>query len=322
MYREVMSKSKSLSDYEDISEAIKESYKFKPEKLIISELKWKYLVRSGLRGKNILLVGPTGSGKTLAAQSLVKSLGREDKYFYINMGATQDPRAALIGNTHFSKADGTFFDESAFVKAIKTPNAVILLDELSRGHPEAWNILVPVLDELQRYLRLDEKQGSEIVRVAEGVSFIATANIGSDYTATRVMDRALLDRFQVKIEMDTLTEEQEKALLRMIYPSAEDALIDAIAGVTTDSRKMEKDDQLSKSISTRAAVEMAGMAVDGFSLLNIMEAVVYPDFDDSGGIDSERTLIKQAVQKYIVNVTASNPFGTRKVKADDDSPPY
>lgn len=171
-------------------------------------------------------------------------------------------------------------------------------------------------------MRLDEKQGSEIVRVAEGVSFIATANIGSDYTATRVMDRALLDRFQVKIEMDTLTEEQEKALLRMIYPSAEDALIDAIAGVTTDSRKMEKDDQLSKSISTRAAVEMAGMAVDGFSLLNIMEAVVYPDFDDSGGIDSERTLIKQAVQKYIVNVTASNPFGTRKVKADDDSPPY
>ena len=108
------------------------------------------------------------------------------------MGSTQDPRATLIGNVHFEKSKGTYFSESLFVKAIQTPNAVILLDELSRAHPDAWNILMTVLDQGQRYLRLDEQDGQATINVAEGVTFVATANIGNEYTSTRVMDKALM----------------------------------------------------------------------------------------------------------------------------------
>ena len=97
------------------------------------------------------MTGPAGCGKTMAAKSVVNALERPD--FYFNLGATQDPRATLIGNTHFNKEDGTVFSEALFVKAIQTENAVILLDELSRAHPEAHNILMTVLDEGQRYLR-------------------------------------------------------------------------------------------------------------------------------------------------------------------------
>lgn len=306
----LMSKTKSLSNFSSIKEAIQNSYQSKPDRLIMKELKWKYLVRSGLRGKNILLIGETGSGKTLAAQSLVKALGREDNFFYINMGATQDPRAALIGNTHFSKAEGTFFDESAFVKAIRTPNTVILLDEISRGNPEAWNLLIPVLDELQRYLRLDEKEGSEIVKVAEGVTFVATANIGNEYTSTRVMDRALMDRFPVKIEVDILTQEEETALLHQIYPKADDDMIKSITGIAKSTREFVKAGSVSKSVSTRAVVEMVGLAEDGFDLLEIVEVAVYPDYSEDGGLSSERTKITQLVQKFDAsgNVLPDSPF--------------
>ena len=54
-----------------------------------------------------------------------------------------------------------------------------------------------VLDYGQRYLRLDEADGQATVKVADGVTFVATANIGNEYTATRQLDKALHDRFTV-----------------------------------------------------------------------------------------------------------------------------
>jgi nitric oxide reductase NorQ protein len=273
------------------------SVKLKPQQLVMSDLKWRYLIRSAVRAKNIMMTGPAGCGKTMAAKALVKSLQRPD--FYFNLGATQDPRATLIGNTHFDSERGTFFSESAFVNAIKTPNAVILLDELSRAHPDAWNILMTVLDLGQRYLRLDEADGSPIVKVADGVTFIATANIGNEYTSTRVMDRALMDRFTI-VEMDVLSEEQEFGLLQYMFPEVDEYDLKAIAEISSHTRTQvqSQDSKLSNSISTRSSVEMAGLIWDGFTLLESAEISIFPFFSPDGGIDSERTYIKQLVQKF------------------------
>jgi len=273
------------------------SVSLKPTELVMEELKWKYLIRSAVRAKNIMMTGPSGCGKTMASKALVNALDRPD--FYFNLGATQDPRATLIGNTHFDKKKGTYFSESAFVTAIKTPNAVILLDELSRAHPDAWNILMTVLDQGQRYLRLDEADGSPIVNVAEGVTFIATANIGNEYTSTRVMDRAILDRF-VTIEMDVLDDVKELGLLKFMFPEVNEYDLKAIAEIShhTRTQSMSENGKLTSMVSTRASVEMAGLIYDGFELNEAAEISIYPFFSQDGGVDSERTYIKQLVQKY------------------------
>jgi nitric oxide reductase NorQ protein len=290
----------------------------KPKGLFMDELKWKYLLRSAVRGKNIMMVGPTGCGKTLAAQSLVKSLERPD--FYFNLGATQDPRATLIGNTHFNKTSGTFFSESAFVKAIKTPNAIILLDEISRAHPEAWNILMTVLDQGQRYLRLDEAEGSPIVKVASGVTFIATANIGNEYTSTRIMDRAIMDRFTT-IEMDLLNKESEYDLLKMIYPETDEYSLTALAEIAHTTRELIKSDagKITTIVSTRVNVEAAGLIYDGFSLMEAAEIAILPYFSNDGGLDSERVFMKQLVQKYIKSETDEEQPLFNEVKETDDN---
>jgi nitric oxide reductase NorQ protein len=272
----------------------------KPESLVISDLKWKYLVRSAVRGKNIMMVGPSGCGKTMAAKALVRALDRPD--FYFNLGSTQDARASLVGNTHFDSKRGTFFAESAFVKAITTENAVILLDELSRAHPDAWNILMTVLDEGQRYIRLDEADGSPIIRVAPGVTFIATANIGNEYTSTRVMDRAILDRFTT-IEMEVLNDVQEFDLLKHIFPKVDNYNLKAVAEISHHTREMCLGDsgKLSNMVSTRASVETAGLIYDGFALIEAAEISILPFFSNDGGVDSERTYVLQLIQKYVKN---------------------
>jgi MoxR-like ATPase len=291
--------SEAFETHEQLKQFIHEKGgELKPEGLFIEPLKWKYLLRSAVRGKNIMMVGPTGCGKTLAAQSLVRSLKRPD--FYFNLGATQDPRSTLIGNTHFNKENGTFFAESAFVKAISTPNAIILLDEISRAHPEAWNILMSVLDQGQRYLRLDEAEGSPIVKVASGVTFIATANIGNEYTSTRIMDRAIMDRF-VQIEMDLLDKQGEYELLKFKFPEADEYAINALAEIADTTRQLIKTDmsKVSTIISTRVNVEAAGLIYDGFTLMEAAEIAILPYFSNDGGLDSERVFIKQLVQKYV-----------------------
>lgn len=274
----------------------------RPSDLYMEDLTWKFICRNIYRGRNMMLTGPTGTGKSQTAIAAAKALGRE--LFYVNLGATQDPRGTLIGNTHFSKEVGTFFNESAFVQAIKTPNTVILLDEISRAHPEAWNILMTVLDPGQRYLRLDEAVGAPTVKVAEGVSFVATANLGAEYTAVRVMDRALMDRFTIA-EIPYLTAGQETNLLGQIYPEllVKDAL--ALAEIAEATRRELQSDmpQISTMISTRSVIEMAGLMVDGFTLGEVANVGIYPMYSAEGGLQSERTFVKQIVQKYIPDGT-------------------
>ena len=48
------------SDHAEVLNFIHSSYNLKPKGLVMKELKWKYLVRSAVRGMNILMTGPAG----------------------------------------------------------------------------------------------------------------------------------------------------------------------------------------------------------------------------------------------------------------------
>lgn len=306
----------------DVEKFLKTCAGLRPDTLIMSDLKWRYLIRSVLRGKNIMITGPSGSGKTLAVQTVAKTFA-ERPFFYFNLGATQDARSTLIGNTHFDKARGTFVTEALFIKAIQMPNAIILLDELSRAHPDAHNILMTILDPNQRYLRIDEHPDTPTIKMANGVTFMATANIGAEYTATRVLDRALQDRFTI-IEMDSLKREEEKQLLTRIYPDLDSKLIAAIADIAVHTREQLRSDdpKVSTIISTRMTVEMAGLLYDGFNLAEAAEACIYPFYSDAGGVDSERTYMRQVVQKHLDMGSDPNLYNMEPNKSseeDDDN---
>lgn len=303
---------------------IHESPKYRPQDIIISDIKWKFLVRSIVRGKNIMITGPAGAGKTQTAIAAAKALNRP--LFRFNLGASQDPKSFLIGNTHFEKDKGTIFADSAFIKAIETENAVILMDELSRAHPDAWNILMTVLDPKQRYVRIDDDPNTPVINVAENVSFIATANIGNEYTATRVMDRALMDRFVV-CEMDVLDKEGESKLLSFAYPTLPNPVINYVTEISLATREEMKtaSPRISSPLSTRMVLELAGLLSDGFTLIEAAEVSIYPQYPSEGGAESERTFIKQLVQKYCDDGSSNNLMNNAanaKVEIEDPSMPF
>jgi len=296
--------------HQEILDFLDDAEKLKPSLLKLSALHWKFALRSVLRGENLLIRGEAGCGKTLLATTLQKVLNRP--FFYLNMGATQDPRSTLIGNTHFKKDEGTYVAESYFVQAIKTPNAIILLDEVSRAHPDAHNILMTVLDKKQRYLRIDERPDTPTIAVAPGVTFLGTANVGSEYTATRTMDRAFLDRWTV-LMMNPLSRDEEVDLLSKMYPTLDGATITAIAEIAAETRTQVKSEtpRVDTIISTRVTTEMAALCYDGFSLSEVCEVCVYPFYTDAGGPQSPQTFMRTFIQQFIKDEKTAkkkNPF--------------
>jgi MoxR-like ATPase len=290
-----------------------------PPNLIISPLKWKYLLRSVIRGKNIMVIGHTGTAKTYAVKCVAETLGRE--LFVINAGSSQDARATLLGNTTYKKEEGTIFYKSSFIRAITTPGTIILLDEFSRGSHDFHNILISCIDPIQKYVRLDEEKDSSKIFVAEGVCFVATTNIGNSYTATKVLDRAILRRFPIKLEMPALTGIQLEHLFGILFrgrTTKEESVMKTLAAISDDliAQCNMEDPKISTFISAASIIEMAELIMDGFDLQEIAEAAIYPEYPDDGGAgESERVYVKGIIQKHFPSNAKSpinDPLVNRK----------
>jgi len=257
-----------------------------------------------------MFIGHTGTAKTYAIQCASKAMGRD--LFIVNCGSSQDARSTLIGNTSYKKEIGTLFCPSPFIKAITTPKTIILLDEFSRGSHDLMNILMPTIDPIQRTIRLDEDLNGTVIHVANDVTFIATANIGNEYVATKILDKAITRRFPVKIEMLPLTKSEIERLVNIRFPDCSTSIkktiktLIKIYGDILDQYNIENA-SISNFISPANVMEMVELIIDGFTILDICQVAIYPEFSNDGGNESERKFVESIVQKHI-DVSVTSPI--------------
>lgn len=280
----------------------------KPSWLEIEPLTWRMSLAAALSGSsNIVFTGWQGSGKTETAMALCSVLRRN--LYIFNMGATQDPKLSLIGTIHYDAGEGTVYHPSRFANAIQDENSMILMDEVSRMDREAGNILMTVLDPKQRYLAVDESRGGKNVPVATGVTFIATANLGTEFSGTNALDRAFIDRatlIEIKPIMD---EKKEVSVLKHNYPALPDAAAERIAKLAVYSRKevLENPDTvLSNIISTRVSLKMAETMLFGFTFRETAQLTL--GFYSNADVDDEFSYIMKAAQRdYDCKIDFNHP---------------
>ena len=136
---------------------------------------------------SLLFVGPTGVGKTEVARVLAKELGITLLRFDMSEYTEKHTVAKLIGSPagYVGYEDGGLLTDAIR----KTPNCVLLLDEIEKAHQDIYNILLQVMD----YARLTDNKGRKadfrnvilIMTSNAGAQFAAQANIGFTGSVSR-----------------------------------------------------------------------------------------------------------------------------------------
>jgi len=165
-----------------------------------------------LRAPILLFVGLVGTGKTTIAKSIANVMGRE--FIRIPFGGLGDPFYLRGRSRLYPEAEPGAIIKG--LRAVKTKNPVILLDEIDRVADDALNTIMGVLVEL-----LDPEQNSTFVDHyldypfdLSQVLFCATCN-NTTRIATAVMDRL------EPIQMPSYTDEEKIAIARdYLFPKA------------------------------------------------------------------------------------------------------
>ena len=127
---------------------------------------------------SLLFVGPTGVGKTEVARVLARELGIELIRFDMSEYTEKHAVAKLIGSPagYVGYEDGGLLTDAIR----KSPNAVLLLDEIEKAHQDIYNILLQVMD----YARLTDNKG----RKADfrNVVLIMTSNAGAQFASQTI----------------------------------------------------------------------------------------------------------------------------------------
>lgn len=156
-------------------------------------------------GQSVFLFGPAGTGKTTFAEQYAARTGRP---FYPIAFHKEKSAHALLGGTVPDGKGGMRWQDGELLAAIKTPGAVILLDEIGLARS---GLIAPLLAILGPGRSVMLEDGTH-VPVAPGVRFLAANNddgTGSTGAAGRYVDlspinEALRDRFAVRVPVGYL----------------------------------------------------------------------------------------------------------------------
>ncbi len=213
----------------------------------------------------VLLVGETGVGKTTAIRILAKERGKN----LIRLNLTGQTGVDEILGKYIATVDrGMVWQDGLLIHAMKTGDWIVF-DEINVALPEILSALHSLLDD-DRKIVLKEHDG-EVVECHEEFRFFATMNPSDDYAGTKEMNKALMSRFGIILDVLPSAEEH----LIVIEKTGTDQKTAAMLVKAANTlRKAKANSHISLVCSTRDLIYVATLIRGGFSKAEAFELAV------------------------------------------------
>ncbi|MDE6340678.1 MAG: AAA family ATPase [Muribaculaceae bacterium] len=266
--------------------------------------------KAGLNDENkplasLLFVGPTGVGKTELAKSLAEELGIGLVRFDMSEYAEKHTVAKLIGSPagYVGYEDGGMLTDAIR----KTPDCVLLLDEIEKAHADIYNILLQVMD----YARLTDNRGNKadfrnviiIMTSNAGARYASQANIGfgSAVAAGNVMLKHVKKTFQPeflnRLSATVVFKDMDKRMASLILDKKLRDLEDKLKGknVTLNLSAEAREHLLSAGYSREYGAREMDRVIGAELKPILMREILFGKLKDGGEadviIDSDNKLV-------------------------------
>ena len=275
--------------------------------------------RSGLKSPkrpigSFLFLGPTGVGKTELARTLAEALfDNEDAIIRIDMSEYMEKHAVsrLVGAPpgYVGHDEGGQLTEAVRRK----PYSLILLDEVEKAHPDAFNMLLQVLDDG----RLTDSQGRTVD--FKNTVIIMTSNVGaSTIKTTGKVGFSLASGNEQQEEYEKMKNKVMAALKETFRPEFLNRIDETVVfHALSKENIMSIVDLLLKELAERLKEQNINLKVDEAA----KEKLVSDGYDAAYGARP----LRRAIQKLIEDPLAEDllagrfqPGGTVKVTTDKE----
>ena len=274
--------------------------------------------RVGLKSPNrpigsFIFCGPTGVGKTELAKALAEAVfGSEDNMIRVDMSEFMEKHstAKLIG----SPPGYVGYDDGGHLTELvrKKPYSVILFDEIEKAHPDVFNIMLQILDDV----RLTDAKGRHVN--FKNTIIIMTSNVGASMitTTSRLGFSTSDDESKDKYEKlkDTVTEEMKKAFRPEFLTRSDETIV--FAHLSQEEIRQIVDLMLKDLFKRLAERELSVEVTD-----EVKDHLAKNGYSEAYGARPLRRLIQRKIEDMLAEEILSGkyaPGDTIVIKLVDD----